>query len=588
MFQTAKPASSSLRPAESAAPPTESPAARSVANSLRPIASPLSHSNGNGERTGSYVDQAHQRPWTRSLFAKIGVVVGVIALSAYGVSRWNAGEHEVLPEVTATAVRAELPITVIERGELESSKTVEVRCEVEGEQIKIVDLTPEGTRVREGDIVIRFDTDKLGRSIAEQEVKSRTADAKSKAAEEDLEVARNQAASENAKAKLALKLAQIDLRKYVEGDFPQEKREIEGEVLIAEEELKRAHDRLQYSERMRRKGYLSTGEVEAEKFAETKSQNTLNLAREKLRVLERFTRERTEAELSANSEEAAREMERCTRSQNSTIAKADSDYRVAVATAAIEKAQLDRLKQQLERCTVKAPRDGILVYSKDRPWDQTARVQVGGIVHFQQRLFSLPDLNELQVRVRIHESAVKKLQEGQTTEIRVDAFPNRVLSGIVEKVATLADARGFWDQRGVKEYETMVRLTNVPEDGGLKPGMTAEVKILVNRLSDVLVVPVQAVAEHAGSHVLFVIADDTLERRTVVVGENNDQFIQITSGLSVGDRVALDARARVEAAADTEKKHPEDATNKPVDSKQQANRAVTAPGQPAVRGAFGG
>lgn len=561
MFHSTKTGSPSLRPAENAVlPDTES---------LRPFTNPQIHPSGFGERAGLHLDRpttdrGHERSKTRARSAtvKIGAAIGVVALLGYAVSHWSNGEHEALPDVTATVARAELPITVIERGELESSKTVDVRCEVEGEQIKIVEIIPEGTRVSEGDVVIRFDSDKLSRSISEQEVKWRTADAKAEASKEDLEVAKNQAASEIAAAKLALKLAQIDLRKYIEGDFPQEKREIESEVLIAEEELKRAHDRVIFSERLKRKGYLSSGEYEADRFAETKAANAVNLAKEKLRVLENFTRERTEAELSAGSEEATRELERVTRSQTSTIAKADSEHRVAVSTAAIEKAQLDRLKQMLERCTVKAPRDGIIVYAKDRPWDQTARVQVGGIVHFQQRLFSLPDLNQLQVRVRIHESAVKKLKEGQTAEIRIDAAPNRVLSGVVQTVATLADARGFWDQRGVKEYETLVRLTDVPEDAGLKPGMTAEVRILVNRLSDVLVVPVQSVAEHGGSHVAFVIHDDKLERRSIVVGESNDQFIQITSGLTPGDRVALDARARVEAAAETEKK--------PVDSVSQS------------------
>lgn len=570
MSQTAQPASHSLRPPETTLlPGTES---------LRPFAGSFAQTEGTGERVERNFDRPpnghvpeHQQSGTRSVALKLGAVVAVVALLAFGVSQWRSTEQETLPEVTATVLKAELPVTVMERGELESSKTVDVRCEVEGEQIKIVEIIPEGTRVSEGDVVIRFDTDKLSRSITEQEVKWRTADAKAKASEEDLEVAKNQAASEIAAAKLALKLAQIDLKKYIEGDFPQEKREIEGEVLIAEEELKRAHDRVVFSERLKRKGYLSTGEYEADKFAETKAANAVNLAKEKLRVLENFTRERTEAEMSANAEEAGREMERVTRSQTSTIAKADSDHRVAVATAAIEKAQLDRLKQMLERCTIKAPRDGIIVYAKDRPWDQTARVQVGGIVHFQQRLFSLPDLTQLQVRVRIHESAVKKLQEGQTAEIRIDAIPNRVLTGVVEKVATLADARGFWDQRGVKEYETLVRLTDVPEEGGLKPGMTAEVKILVSRLSDVLVVPVQAVAEHSGSHVAFVIRDDKLERCTVAVGENNDQFIQITSGLAAGDRVALDARARVEAAAETEKKPSENSLTKPAKPEQTAN-----------------
>jgi hypothetical protein len=78
-------------------------------------------------------------------------------------------------------------------------------------------LHPLSAWARSVDIVVRFDTDKLSRSIAEQEVKSRTADAKALAGEEDLEVAKNQAASEIAKAKLTLKLAQIDLRKYIEG-----------------------------------------------------------------------------------------------------------------------------------------------------------------------------------------------------------------------------------------------------------------------------------------------------------------------------------------------------------------------------------
>ena len=59
-----------------------------------------------------------------------------------------------------------------------------------------------------------------------------------------------------------------------------------------------------------------------------------------------------------------------------------------------------------------------------------------------------------------------------------------------------------------------------------------------NRRLPGIVVPVQAIAEHSGSHVAFVINNDKLERRSVVVGENNDQFIQITNGLTVGDRVA--------------------------------------------------
>ncbi|MBI3320026.1 MAG: efflux RND transporter periplasmic adaptor subunit [Candidatus Omnitrophica bacterium] len=560
MIQSVRTAGASALPAESGLTGPERDGAKANARADGRVASDPNRST-----------KVRRRRPRGHVAVKVIAVLGSAALLALVATQRRWRDREAVPEITATVVRAELPITVTERGELESSKTVDVRCEVEGEQIKIIEIVPEGTRVREGDLVIRFDTDKLARSYAEQEVKWRTAEAKAKGADEDLAVAKNKAASEIAKAKLTLKLAQIDLRKYREGDYLQEKRGIEGEILIAEEELKRARDRVVYSERLHKKGYVSAGELEADRVGETKTKNTLDVAKEKLRVLEQFTRERTEAELTANAEEAVREQERVARSQASTIAKAESDFGVARDTTAIEKAQLDRLKQQLDRCTVRAPRDGIVVYNKDRPWDQSSRIQLGGVVHFQQRLFSLPDLAALQVKVRIHESAVKKLGEGQRAEVRVDAYPNRVLSGTVEKVATLADSRGFWDQRGVKEYETIVRLSNVPTDAGLKPGMTAEVKILVDHLSDVLVVPVQAVAEHLGQHVSYVVTNGTVEPRAVSVGENNDQFIQITSGLSDGERVALDARARVEAAAETANEQPKNAANTSAHRKEQVN-----------------
>jgi multidrug efflux pump subunit AcrA (membrane-fusion protein) len=122
---------------------------------------------------------------------KVLVAGGGVALLVAGISLWNRADNSLPVEITAMVNRSELPITVTESGELESSKVVEVRCEVEGEQIRITEAIPEGTRVSKGQVVIRFDTEKLGRSRTEQEVKSRTAEAKAQAAEEDLAVAKN-------------------------------------------------------------------------------------------------------------------------------------------------------------------------------------------------------------------------------------------------------------------------------------------------------------------------------------------------------------------------------------------------------------
>jgi RND family efflux transporter MFP subunit len=180
------------------------------------------------------------------------------------------------------------------------------------------------------------------------------------------------------------------------------------------------------------------------------------------------------------------------------------------------------------------------------------------MVMFQQPLFQLPELDHMQVKVMIHESKVKKIAEGQKAEVRVDAYPNRVLHGTVKRVATLSDSNDSWRRGGVKEYETIVTIDDLPDDAALKPGMNAEVAIKTNHLTDVLLVPVQAVTEIEGQHFVYIKRAGGVERREVSVGESNEKFIEITSGLEGGEPVTLDARARGEADSKSSKpKAPE-------------------------------
>lgn len=332
--------------------------------------------------------------------------------------------------------------------------------------------------------------------------------------------------------------------------------------------MKRSQEVLTHSQRMFSKGYVSSAEVEANRGTLTNAANTLTIAKGKLRVLNEFTSERQVVELTAKSDESARELERTKRSQASTVAKAQSDFLGARDTTAIEKSFLEKLRQQIERCTVTAPQDGILVYDKSRPWDTSARIQAGGVVTFQRPLFTLPDLKQMQVKVKIHESLVNKVRVGQQAELRVDAYRDEVLHGVVDRVATLAESRGYWDQRGVKEYETIVKVTDLPADAGLRPGMTAEVKIHVNHLKDVLVIPIQAVAEKDKKHSAFVVTGESVEPRLVSIGENNEKFVEIKEGLVAGERVALDALDRL--AAVTGKPSGEDTTTSPKPNKSPA------------------
>jgi RND family efflux transporter MFP subunit len=507
----------------------------------------------------------------------LGLVAAVSG--AYGIYRgFFAGGSEAV-EITATATRGVLPIQVTERGELESSKTVDVRCEVEGYQNKIATIVPEGTRLKKDQVVVTFDTDQLKRNHDDQEVKWKQAEGKMKAAKGELEVQRNKAETDVDKASTDSKLAELEKQKYIEGDYKVELEKTNSEIELAKKDLQDAKEKLEQVRKLVKRGIQTPEQLKVNELDYVGKKYTLSNKEAALYVLKQFTKVQKETEFTAKARDAKRNLERAKKTGEAAVDKAQSELEAAVVATRLEKQSLDRLKKQLAACVVKAPQDGILVYSKERYWDEGSRVQPGGMMHFQQTLFSLPDLARMQVKVKIHEAMVKKIKAGQKAELRVDAYPDAVLHGTVQSVATLADSRGPWDERGVKEYVTMVTIDDLPTDAGLKPGMTAEVKILAKELPDVLLVPVQSVAQQEGQHVCYVVTTGGIERREVTVGENNEKFVEIKSGLAEGEKVTLDARIR--AAAETKAKETQvpDAPKQPVTE----SAPVQAPPQPAPR-----
>ena len=493
---------------------------------------------------------------------KLLVAAALVAGLGWAATLWMGTAETTAEEITATAVCTNLSITVTERGELESSKTVDVRCEVEGYKNKIVEIVPEGTTVEKDQVVVRFDAEELTRQHAEQEIRAKQAEQKAKTSKEDLEVQKNKAESEIAQKELALQLAELDRNKYLEGDYKIEEENIKGSIALAERDLEEAKEKLEHYRKFVKKGFGTPAQLRVREQEVRRTEFFLERDKSKLHVLQEFTRRRQEVELTAKAEEAKRELERAKRSQAAQIAKAETDFEAAEVTAKLERQRLERLQKQLDHCTVKAPQDGILVYSKERYWDESSRIRVGAMVSFQQAIFSLPDLTQMQVKVKVHESNVKKVKAGQKTEIRIDALRDVMLQGTIDKVATMAESGGFW-QQGVKEYETIVKVDEVPTDAGLKPGMSAEVKIFVDELTDVLIIPVQSVAEEGDQHYSYVLDSEGFTRKPVTVGQNSESFVEIRDGLTQGERVALDARARLTAETNSRQAEQDGLGQKP-------------------------
>ena len=229
------------------------------------------------------------------------------------------------------------------------------------------------------------------------------------------------------------------------------------------------------------------------------------------------------------------------------------------ATARLQRKQLERLKLQIELCELRAPADGTVVYLHE----QKNPLELGVAVRFKQKLFKITNMSQMQANVYVHEADVKKVKLGAAVEVQVDAFPNLTLHGTVREVANFYDTTRHWLSGGVKEYQTVVSIEELP-GAGLKPGMTAQVKIKVGLLTDSLLVPMPAVVERNEKHYCYVVGAEGIQRRPVSIGDNTENFVEIKKGLSQDEIVALDARHRSASELEDEPTEENQRSNEPI------------------------
>jgi HlyD family secretion protein len=149
-------------------------------------------------------------------------------------------------------------------------------------------------------------------------------------------------------------------------------------------------------------------------------------------------------------------------------------------------------------------------------------------------LMTVADLSTMQIKAGVNEVDVGNIRYGQDVVIDVDAYPNVKYSGVISHISPAAR-----DEQGVKIFD--VEIDIVSSDERLKPGMTANIEIQGDHKTDILVVPVEAVFKKQGRYVAYVFDGSENEpvEREVVTGISNISSVEIVSGLSEGDRVAL-------------------------------------------------
>lgn len=203
---------------------------------------------------------------------------------------------------------------------------------------------------------------------------------------------------------------------------------------------------------------------------------------------------------------------------------------------------LDLSKTYLGSMLLRAPRDGIVhILPNNRAQGSfgTARppFQEGDTVWTGAAIAEIPDLESLRVEFRVDEVDRGRVEEGQETRIRIDAVPDALLSGAVSWLSPIATLV-FNRLPPEKNFPAHSGIDDI--DDRLRPGMSATVEIVVQRISDVLVIPNKASTQIDGKPTVFVKDGPGFQRRPIEVSATNGTEIVVASGLEEGDVIALE------------------------------------------------
>lgn len=211
--------------------------------------------------------------------------------------------------------------------------------------------------------------------------------------------------------------------------------------------------------------------------------------------------------------------------------KAQSDLKIAEAERFQTSEALKEAQERLDDTQIKAPFTGtILKKFVDR--GQVISSTISSASEGTE-IFSMANLDRIYVSVQVDEVDISRIEVGQKAAASVDSLPDRLFSGVVERIAP----KGKVD-RTVTVFDVVVKIT----DSGkalLRPGMTATVKIFVDRVDNALLVPREALKLKEGKAGVYVVKAGSPNWVPVKPGKTDGIITEVTGEIAPGDEVVV-------------------------------------------------
>ena len=420
----------------------------------------------------------------KRIFAVTGMLMIPVVAITIVVARKKASSD--ISHQLYTARRMDLSIVVAEEGVLQAKESEKIIPNIDAEA-KIISVVDEGDYVKKDSVLVELDKTGLESKLEMLELELISAEAD-------------------------LNIAEEEVRKYEQGEYPQKIKELEFAIEKAQAQLDKAKEEMP---KETNSGVYSKSEIRDAQIKVNEAQMTLDKAVLDKKIFDDFTHKKNLLERKTDSDTA--------RQKYQSKVKQKKEY-----------------EEQLTKMTLVAPCDGLVIYGgggdNRRYRGEEVVIKVGALVYKGQVVITLPNVSLMQVQARIHEVDIEKIKDKLEVSIAIDAFPDLALKGKVAQIGALAHDRD-WRSQGVKVFDVTIDISD--KDERLRPGMTAKVEIKVGTLKKVIAIPIESVFDdpETKTKYCFVMESGGPAKRIIELGASDDNFVEVKTGIEEGEMV---------------------------------------------------
>lgn len=232
------------------------------------------------------------------------------------------------------------------------------------------------------------------------------------------------------------------------------------------------------------------------------------------------------------------------------------DFAIAENDLKLQRAKLQTLNQQLAKTTIYAPCNGMVIQCDVKP----GQVIIGASSVSQGTvLMKIVQLDRLIVKASVNEVDALKLSKGMKVAITFDSIPGLTVDGVLTSISPSAqssDGKDATTKESLKLFPLEISCNQT--DPRIKLGISANVKIPISEVKDVISISIASVFSDSTNKVAFVKASDKFVKRSVEIGLSDALYVEVKKGVAKGDVVATAYPPEFQPAKDKKKKSDDD------------------------------